>query len=287
MGTEGELLIGGPGVARGYFGLPELTREQFVVLADGVRYYRSGDIVYLRNDGELMFCHRGDQQVKIRGFRVEPSEIEACLLAHPAVKECAVIACPGADGLKELHAFAVAQSQNPPEIGVVRDHVAARLPGYMVPALTWVSALPKNSSGKIDRRALVTAPPSLTSTPVAVVAKRPRGPVEEYLATLWQEILGHGGISADADFFEQGGHSLLAARLTARIGKSFRIDYPLALFFERPTIAGIAENLQRLVPDRPRLEKMAIVRLELARMTPQQMEARLRQLHSTENAAAR
>ncbi|MDD2764698.1 MAG: amino acid adenylation domain-containing protein [Opitutaceae bacterium] len=277
IGVEGELLIGGIGLAKGYHGMSAETQNRFVVLEDGVRYYRSGDIVRLKGDGNIVFRRRRDNQVKIRGFRVEPDEIEACALANAAVRECAVLACPSAsDGEKELRAY-VSFCENSAEDGrTLRAYLLTRLPSYMVPSIVVLDRLPQNVSGKIDRRALLApraAPdqPRRGDSPV----HPPQGPVQEYLAALWEQTLGRKVDDARADFFEQGGHSLLAAKLIAKIGKSFRVDYPFAAFFDQPTIETIEHKLEQLVGDKTTLEKMARLRLELVRMTPAEIEARL------------
>lgn len=279
--AEGELLIGGAGVTRGYHGLPEQTAQRFVTLEDGVRYYRSGDAVHLDTDGNLVFHRRLDQQVKIRGYRVELAEIEAVLLTHPAIRECAVIAAIDPDdGDKHLHAFVVRAPQQAIDTATLREYVTARLPAYMVPAINWTDALPKNKSGKIERKALV--PESHRPRPAAPPPPKPpaviSGATREYVALLWEETLGQKPSSPAEDFFAAGGHSLLAARMTAKLGKAFRVDYPLAHFFEHPTIDGIAKSLDQLVGSSARVEAMAKVRLELARMTPEQIAARLQQL---------
>ena len=228
IGAEGELLIGGIGLARGYHRMPAETRARFVTLEDGVRYFRSGDLVQLRGDGHIVFRRRRDRQVKVRGFRVELGEIEACLLENRAIKECAVLACArDGDGDTELRAF-VALRENSGENGhTLRDYLLGRLPEYMVPTPIVVDQLPKSVSGKIDRQALLARPSAPDAPRSGDPAACPtQGPVQEYLALLWEQALGKKVTDARADFFELGGHSLLAAKLISKIGKAFRVAYP-------------------------------------------------------------
>ncbi|MDR3514227.1 MAG: amino acid adenylation domain-containing protein [Azospirillaceae bacterium] len=276
IGTEGELLISGIGLAKGYRGMPRETAERFVVLEDGRRYYRSGDIVRLRSDGNLVFRRRRDRQLKIQGYRIEPGEIEACLLANKAVKDCAVLAWanPGT-GETTLRAFIALFADAAPDADTLRAYLQARLPSYMIPVLTIVDHLPRNLAGKLDREALpALARAPLTASPAAS-ARAPQEPVEEYLVALWQEVLGASVDDTRTDFFALGGHSLLAARLIAKISKAFRVDYPFASFFANPTVAATASQLEQLVGSRARLEKMARLRLELSRLSADEIHSRL------------
>jgi amino acid adenylation domain-containing protein len=277
LGAEGELLIGGLGLAKGYYGMPQETKERFVVLEDGVRYYRSGDVVRLQSDGLLVFRRRLDRQIKIRGYRVEPGEIEACLLTHKVVREGAVVVCDRAsDGEKELRAYVALFAGSGQDGETVRTYLEARLPSYMIPSIAVLERLPKSVSGKIDRRALLTA--SITpaaSRPGAAPGSALQGPVQEYLATLWREVLGKSVSDARADFFVLGGHSLLAAKLIAKIGNAFRVDFPFSDFFDDPTIEATERKLEQLIGSKPRLEKMARLRNELSGLSPTEIAARL------------
>ena len=254
--------------------MPAQTRERFVLLDDGIRYYRSGDVVRLKSDGNIVFRRRLDQQVKVRGFRVELGEIEACLLDHQAVKECAALVCDG-DGDKELRAFVALFKNSGENVHTLREFLLGRLPEYMVPTLVIVDQLPKNVSGKIDRKALLDRPSAPDEPRPGDLACPPQGPVQEYLALLWEQALGRKVSDARADFFELGGHSLLAAKLISKIGKSFRVDYPFPVFFDKPTIGDAERELEQLVGNKTALEKMARLRLELSRLRPDEIEARL------------
>ncbi|MCA2221087.1 non-ribosomal peptide synthetase [Nonomuraea aurantiaca] len=228
-GAPGELYIGGPGVARGYLGAPELTAQRFVRLPDGGRYFRTGDRVRLRPDGLLEFLGRIDEQVKVRGFRIEPGEVEHCLRAHPDVRQAAVVARDG-----ELVAYVVGETAE------LADHVAGRLPPYMVPA-HWVvlDALPLTANGKLDRGAL-PEPGRAAGTD----ATPPRSDAEELVADVWAEVLGADKVGAFDDFFALGGHSLLAIRVAARLRAIAGVELPIRTLFARRTVAELARAVE-------------------------------------------
>jgi amino acid adenylation domain-containing protein len=247
-GVPGELCIGGPGVARGYFRRAELTAEKFF-LRDGLRWYRSGDLVRRLPDGSYEFLGRTDGQVKIRGFRIEPGEIEALLDAHPAVREAVVVARPEARGGEQrLVAYAVPVEPVPegqavegetdlPEItAALREHLAARLPTYMVPsALVLLPELPLTSHGKVDR-ARLPEPPERRSA----AFEPPCTETERLVAEVWGEVLGVERIGRGDDFFALGGHSLLATQVMIRLRGVLGIELPVRLVFQEPTLAGMA-----------------------------------------------
>ncbi|HEX3128840.1 MAG TPA: non-ribosomal peptide synthase/polyketide synthase [Thermoanaerobaculia bacterium] len=235
-GAEGELWIGGDGLARGYLHRPDLTADRFVPDAfwgTGERLYRTGDLVRWRADGLLEFLGRVDFQVKIRGFRVELGEIEAALAAHPEVAEAAVVV-QGEGGDKRLVAFWVGRSDEEPDL---RGFLAERMPPHMVPgAFVRMDALPLNTNGKVDRRALAAITPIVSRS----VSAAPRTPTEEVLAAIWAEVLGISEVGIDEDFFDLGGHSLIATRLVSRVSTELGVDLALRAVFENPTVAGLA-----------------------------------------------
>jgi amino acid adenylation domain-containing protein len=243
-GVRGELWIGGSGVARGYLGRPDLTADRFRPdpFVPGARLYRTGDLAFLRPDGDLVFAGRADRQVKLRGYRIEPGEIEAALVALPGVREAAVVL---------LDDRLVAYVASDLSADALRQALRERLPDYMVPAVfVTLAALPLTPNGKLDRKALL----SQKATPEAPRAdegfRAPRTPVEETLAGLFVEILGTertgGRVGVQDSFFDLGGHSLLATRLVAAVRDVFRVDLPLRLVFERPTVEGLAQALSAL-----------------------------------------
>ncbi|MCG1019691.1 amino acid adenylation domain-containing protein, partial [Mycetohabitans sp. B4] len=249
LGAVGELYIGGAGVARGYLNRPELTAERFVCdpfsAEPNARMYKTGDLARYLPDGNLEFLGRNDHQVKIRGFRIEPGEIEACLAQHTQVREAAVLAM-GEGQDKRLVAYVVA---NPDDAlaGILRTHVAAALPDYMVPsAFVQLDAFPLTPNGKLDRRAL-PAPDAQAFAHQAYEA--PQGELETTLAAIWSELLGVERISRHDSFFALGGHSLLAVRLMNRVAM-LGIVLPLATLFAAPTLAGLAAALNAHRTDR-------------------------------------
>ncbi|HEX3526368.1 MAG TPA: amino acid adenylation domain-containing protein [Thermoanaerobaculia bacterium] len=245
-GAAGELLLGGTGVAPGYWRRPDLTAARFVPDPfsglPGERLYRTGDRArFQAGSGDVELLGRIDQQVKVRGLRVEPAEIEAVLRGHPGVAECAV----GTDAAENrLIAWVVLrETRDAISPAALRRHLESRLPAAMVPAVfTFLDALPRAPAGKVDRAALLV--PEVPDIPEAAAGfRRSQTPAEEVLAGLWAETLGVAEVAAGDDFFALGGHSLLAARLLSRVRNAFGVDLPLSALFAAPTVAGLAAAL--------------------------------------------
>ena len=252
-GVPGELHIGGPGVAEGYIGRPELTAERFVAdpFATGdadARMYRTGDRARWHDDGTLEFLGRADEQVKLRGFRIELGEIEACLDEHPLVAQSVVV--PQGEGTaRHLVAFYVADpahtagSSDEAEETLL-GHLADRLPDYMRPAaLVGLPELPLTPNGKVDRKALTERDVELGAAREHVA---PRSGTEVRLQACWADVLGLPSerIGVSDDFFALGGQSLLAVQLAARISDDFDVDFSVGRLFEAPTIAQIAARIE-------------------------------------------
>lgn len=246
-GVPGELYLGGAGLARGYRGLPELTAERFIPnpfpSASSARLYRTGDLVCWREDGNLEFIGRIDDQIKIRGFRIEPGEIESALLGAPQLKEAAVAAREDSTGRKRLVAYYVLRPGQKVTVAELRGFLEHKLPGYMIPSL-WVAmaALPLSPSGKIERRALPQPPEGCENAGGAL--QSPRDQTEARLAGIWRDVLRLKRVGVEDDFFSLGGDSLLAMQVIARVRETFDRDLEWNAFFEQPTIAALAENLQ-------------------------------------------
>ncbi|HSF41241.1 MAG TPA: amino acid adenylation domain-containing protein, partial [Thermoanaerobaculia bacterium] len=247
-GAPGELYIGGAGVARGYLGRPDLTAERFVPdpwsAAGGERLYRTGDLVRARPGGAFEFLGRVDHQVKVRGFRIETGEIEVALAAHPAVREAAVVVrADGGD--PRLVAYVVrrdgASSSDAELFAGLRELLGRSLPAYMVPGVFMaLDALPLTPNRKVDRKALPV--PERTAA-MAFVA--PGNPVEEILAGIWADVLRLPRVGTKDNFFSLGGHSLLATQMISRVRTAFGVELPLRELFEAPTVAGLAERVER------------------------------------------
>ncbi|HSS75682.1 MAG TPA: MupA/Atu3671 family FMN-dependent luciferase-like monooxygenase [Thermoanaerobaculia bacterium] len=250
-GVDGELCLGGDGLARGYLGLPDLTAERFVpdhhATTPGERLYRTGDRARMLLDGRVEYRGRLDRQLKIRGFRVEPGEIEAALATHPGVREAAAGVSRNRLGELQLTAWLVPGTGSSPTARELRGFLAARLPGPMIPAVfTLVSSLPLTASGKIDRRALASlAPesPELSETLAITSPAGPRTATTDLLCDLWGEVLGRERLAPDDDFFELGGHSLLATRILLRVRSLFGLDLPMHVLLDLPTPALFAARI--------------------------------------------
>jgi len=244
-GGEGELMMGGAGVTRGYLGRPGLTAERYLPdplsPVPGARMYRTGDLGHERTDGEYDCLGRMDRQVKIRGFRVEPEEVEAALAAHPAVAEAAVAARADALGETRLVAWTAPRGAGGAEL---RAFLRGRLPDYMVPAaFVALPALPRTPNGKIDRLSLATPQAFAREEDAAYLA--PRTPVEEILCGVWAEVLGEPRIGVRDGFFEIGGHSLRAVQIVARLREALGVELPLPAVFQAPTVESLAVEVER------------------------------------------
>jgi amino acid adenylation domain-containing protein len=251
VGVEGELYIGGDGLALGYLNQAELTAEKFVTspFAEGERLYRTGDRVRWNSSGSLEFVGRIDGQVKLRGYRIELGEVEQALLGQPGVREGLVLCREDSPGEKRLVGYVVAESGAELRPEGLRSGLKERLPDYMLPsALVLLEGLPLTPNGKVDRGAL-PAPEGERQTGEAYVA--PRSATETALADIWREVLGIERIGVNDNFFDLGGHSLLATQIINRGRAEFSVELKLADLFICPTVKEFAEHidLSMLVSD--------------------------------------
>ncbi|MCW3816571.1 amino acid adenylation domain-containing protein, partial [Micromonospora sp. DR5-3] len=248
-GVAGELYLAGVQLARGYQGRPGLTAQRFVAdpfaaalaatdpsITPGERMYRTGDVVRWRADGVLEYVGRTDHQVKIRGFRIELGEIEATLAEHPSVGQCVVLAREDQPGVKRLVAYAVPAAGRQVDAAVLREHVAGRLPEYMVPAaVVALDGLPVTTNGKLDRAAL----PAPDFAGVSGDGRAPSTPREELLAGLVAEVLGLPRVSVDDSFFDLGGDSIVSIQLVSRARQAGLELTPREVFTHK-TVAALA-----------------------------------------------
>jgi amino acid adenylation domain-containing protein len=249
-GVMGELYVGGAGVARGYLKRPELTAERFVrdPFGDqqGARLYRTGDLARYLPNGDIEYLGRIDNQVKIRGFRIELGEIEAVLGEHPGVRETVALARDELPGDSRLVAYVV-PNQQAADVSELRHFLKNKLPDYMVPsAFVMLDSLPLTPNGKIDRRALPA--PSANRPDLEITYVAPRTELEDFLATLWQEILGIERIGINDNFFELGGDSLGGAVLVNKLQSVLGEYVYIVALFDAPTIAGLAAYLNEHYP---------------------------------------
>jgi amino acid adenylation domain-containing protein len=244
-GQEGHLVIGGAGVARGYFNRPDLTQEKFVhdpfSSEPNARLYKTGDLARFLPDGNLLFLGRIDHQVKIRGFRIELGEIEHALSAHSSVKNCVVVAREDTPEHKRLVAYIVPVGDRP-IARELREFLETRLPEYMIPAAFVVlAALPLTPNGKIDRKVLPA--PTRENSALDRIFVAPRNSLEKKLARIWEAGLKIKPIGISDNIFELGVDSVIAAQLFAQIEKKLGMDLPPAPLFKAPTIESLAALL--------------------------------------------
>jgi amino acid adenylation domain-containing protein len=240
VGETGELIVRSPYIAEGYWRNPKDTAPVFASDPDvpGQRIYRTGDLGRFLADGRFVFLGRRDRQVKIRGFRVELAEVEARLSLHDGVREAAVVVNERVPNDKELVAYVVPSGDPAPTADALRVFLRATLAPYMVPSgFVFLKELPVTPTGKIDRQALpmLEGARHLTST-----AAEPRNDLERQLVSIWQTVLAVDSVGTQDNFFDVGGHSLLAAQMFAQVEARLGVRLPLATLFQAPTIEGLA-----------------------------------------------
>ncbi|MFE0419513.1 amino acid adenylation domain-containing protein [Streptomyces tendae] len=263
-GAQGELHIGGAGLALGYLGRPDLTEERFVddPFTPGGRLYRTGDLARTLPSGDIAYMGRADAQVKIRGHRVEPAEAELAVARvaadDPGIREAAVVARRGPDGDTLLAAF-LTGDRAVADLDALHSRLRELLPDHLVPSrFAWLPALPLTPSGKRDDAALRRVP--LTAVDASAPASAPRDAYEEALAEMLADLLHLPAVGVHSDMFELGGTSLTAMRLVVAVEERYGVSIPLSTFLAAPTVARLADHLRSgaavpafdpLVPVRP------------------------------------
>lgn len=268
VGVAGELHIGGSGLARGYLQRDDLTTERFIPnpFRETERIYKTGDLARYLSDGNIECLGRLDFQVKIRGFRIELGEIESVLVKHPNVQQAVVIVREDFPGDKRLVGYIVALNNQNPTIQELRSLLKEYVPEYMVPSIfVFLEALPLTPNGKVDRKALpvpeqsreaaiIPATQNALDLPVHTTQEQPENPgefaspkddLEVQLVNIWEEVLNISSISTTDNFFEMGGHSLLAISLMREIEKTYNKELPLPILFQSPTIHQLANTLRK------------------------------------------
>jgi amino acid adenylation domain-containing protein len=248
VGVKGDLYIGGAGVARGYLNRADLTQKKFIPDPfsgkSEARLYKSGDLARYRKDGTLEYLGRVDDQVKVRGYRIELGEIEAALAAYSGVQSCTVLAVEDTPGNKQLVAYAIPQGNRSLSAEDIKEFLKQSLPEYMVPAqFVFLESFPLTQNGKIDRKALPAPTHGNISAAHEFIA--PSTETEKKVAAMWAELLKVERIGIHDDFFDLGGHSLMAIKALSRIREEFDVDLPLATLLQAPTVAQLAALLHK------------------------------------------
>ena len=242
----GELLIGGIGLAVGYWNRPRLTADSFIPNRfddSGSRLYRTGDEVRRRPDGRITFLGRKDGQVKIRGHRVELQEVEILLRQHALVRDCVVSGWDiDGTGPQLVAHFVPSDPSVAPKPVELRTFLQRSLPEYMLPSVFLpITAIPLTPNGKVDRRSLTV--PKKEAPAAARQGETYANHAEKVIARIYKKLLGAESIASEDDFFELGGHSLLAVRLVSELEKAFGRTVPLGDIFRTPSVAGLASVL--------------------------------------------
>jgi natural product biosynthesis luciferase-like monooxygenase protein len=253
-GMAGEIYIGGEGLARGYYGDPELTADRFIPdpfgSVAGGRLYRTGDVGRLRREGRIELTGRADDQFKIRGYRIEPGDIEANLNSAPGVAAAFVKKVVENDQ-EGLAAFLVPAESGRLDVETVREFAKSKLPHYMVPNFFYlVAAVPLTSNGKVDRKSLQVPTERISEAPVEDGAQND---MEALIGGIWKAALRRDTLSSDDNFFDVGGHSLLMVQVHHKLQQALGYEFPLLVMLEHPTIRSVASHLEKsgFVSDRP------------------------------------
>ncbi|MEP0859812.1 MAG: non-ribosomal peptide synthetase [Ignavibacterium sp.] len=249
-GVSGELLIGGAGLSTGYLNRDDLTKEKFIAnpfdKEGKSKVYRTGDLVKLNSKMQLEFLGRIDNQVKIRGYRIELEEIENIIKKNEVVKDCAVVV-KEINNDKKIIAYVLIKLKNDnnfqSEINAIRDVAIRNLPDYMIPALIIpIEQFPLTPNNKIDKKAL--ADRDISGIISHTSSAKAQTEIQKTFVNIWEKLLGITGIGIDDNFFDLGGHSILAAQMLADFEKVTGKKIPLAEMFTSQTIRQLAKLVE-------------------------------------------
>jgi len=292
IGVPGTLYVGGDCLAQGYWRRPDLTSERFIPNPVGAGLgpiFATGDRARWLSDGNIEYLGRQDTQTKIRGFRVELGEIEANLMAHPLVRQAAVMVTGRVPDAVQLTGYIVGRDDSAPSPEELRAFLRAQLPLYMVPvSFVEMAEMPLLPSGKVDRRTLPEPATGDAAVPSPYI--EPRNEVERQLAAIWCELLNVKEFSVTDNFFDLGGNSLLAMQVLARIRRTFEVEVSVRSLFDGPSIDALGKAVEeakasgsvpRVPPIVPRPRPATSVELlstELSKLSPEQIEILLQQV---------
>jgi acyl-coenzyme A synthetase/AMP-(fatty) acid ligase len=247
--VTGELFIAGPGLARGYLNRPMLTAERFLPnpFGSGERMYRTGDLCRRLPSGDLEYLGRQDEQVKFHGYRIELNEIRTALKKHPQVRDCAIVVKKDKNG----HAATIAYYVSRQELKSTElyDFLSEYLIAETIPNFfAHLNKLPLTLNGKINYDALPSLEEAKQKLPRTYTP--PRTAQEVRLAAIWGDVLSLEQVGIEENFFDIGGHSLLAAQIIHRVNQTFQIDLPMRVIFDQPTVAGLALSIEEALIDK-------------------------------------
>ena len=276
-GSTGELYIGGEGLAKGYLGLSDLTKERFIDYSsdDTVkRLFKTGDLVKVHHGGHIECVGRNDELVKIRGFRIDPGEVETALMSLPSISRAVVTVREDEDRSKSLVGYLESPREEPIDVKEVRAALRAELPQYMIPThFITVQDLPSSPDDSIDHKAL----PSLDAyTPPERPIQEPRTPTERLIADAWSNVLHIDRIGVNDNFFDLGGHSLHATRVIALLQEPLQLDLPFRVFYQNPTVSSLALAITELQASQESDDDIMKMIEELEDLSEEEISALLR-----------
>jgi len=275
IGVTGELLIGGSGVSRGYYGRPRLTAENFIPDPFsgqmGSRLYKSGDLTRYLPDGNIEFLGREDGQVKLRGYRIELGEIESVLTACSAVKKAVVIFFELAHTDARLAAYVEIIDGETTNSSNIREFISKHLPHYMIPNhIITLETIPLFPNGKVNKAALPL--PDFINPEIWSQFQPPESNLEKLIAQIWKDIIGVKRVGINDNFFELGGHSLLATQIASRIRNYLKIELPLRVLFQESTVAGLTKFIRMNEKVIGQTEEIARITRNILAMSPEKLK---------------